>query len=180
MSAPDTPYIEASDHFANPVRTCRKHLKLTLEQFSKLTGVHVQAIHLLENGCYTPILPRISEYLVNNYVIDPVTLQDSYSTFQFHTRATFGRSHNFSSLQQVGEWNGDTSPFEEFRSQCLHVTRTSLAKGLCVQPAALFRLANNQVKELPVLVQNALSEAGLPMDLVYELNDRTREWYSYR
>lgn len=176
----DDPYIEAPDAFANPIRTCRKALSVTLEQFSQLTGVHLQAIHLLEFGCYTPPLPRVVSYLTEHDIISREDLLDSYSTFQFHSRSTFGRQHNFSSISTVGEWAGETAPFDEFRSQIIKVTRTALAKGLCVQPAALFRLANNQVKELPVLIQSALSEAGLSMDLVYELNDRTREFYAVR
>lgn len=179
----DSPYIEASAsplQLENPIRTCRKHLSATLEQFSQLTGVHVQAIHLLEFGCYYPILPRITQFIVDNHIMSVEDLHSAYSNFQFHQRGDFGRRHNFNHLTTVGDWDGDTSPFEEFRSQIIRVTRTALAKGLCVQPAALYRLANNEVKELPSLVQNALSEAGLSLDLVYELNERTREFYSVR
>ena len=179
----DAPYIEASataTQLENPIRTCRKHLSATLEQFSQLTGVHMQAIHLLENGCYYPILPRVVTFIVENQIMSQQDLFDSYALYQFHSRSDFGRQHEFSHLNTVGDWNGSTSPFEEFRSQIVRVTRTALAKGLCVQPAALYRLANNEVKELPTLVQNALQEAGLPLDLVYELNERTREFYAIR
>lgn len=173
-------YIEASGAPINPIRLCRQHISATLEQFSTLTGVHLQAIHLLEFGCYYPILPRVASFIVDNNLMSAEDLSDAYSNFQFHQRSDFGRQHNFSHLNTVGDWNGDTSPFEEFRSQVVKVTRTALAKGLCVQPAALYRLANNEVKELPALVQSALSEAGLSLDLVYELNERTREFYSVR
>jgi DNA-binding XRE family transcriptional regulator len=177
---PDALYIEASGNPINPIRLCRKHLSATLEQFSQLTGVHLQAIHLLENGCYYPILPRVYNYIIEHNIMSSEDLLSAYSNYQFHQRGDFGRQHNFPHLSTVGDWDGDTSPFEEFRSQIVKVTRTALAKGLCVQPAALYRLANNEVKELPALIQNALQEAGLPLDLVYELNERTREYYSVR
>lgn len=168
LADPDTPPIyTASDAFVNPIRVCRKQLNMTLAQFSEATGVHAQAIHLLENGCYYPVLPRVSSFLSENSIIDPHELQEAYSSFQFHQRSSFGRQYSFSHLNTVGDWNGTQSPFEAFRIQVVRIARTALAKGLCVQPAALFRLANNQVKELPALVQAALSEAGLSMDLVY-------------
>jgi len=176
----DAPYIEASPGATNPVQLCRKQLGYTLDQLSKATGVNLQAIHLLEQGCYFPVLPRIEQFFTDRHVITAEELREAYINYQFHQRSVFGESHGIPELSDVGYWDGSTCPFEEFRIQRVKVTRTALAKGLCVQPAVLFRLANNQSKTIPSLLSNALLEAGLSLELLDELSERTADYYGYR
>ena len=176
----EDPYIEVDPEHVNPVQLCRKHLGYSLDQLSKATGVNLQAIHLLEQGCYFPVLPRIEEFFVSRNVIAAEELREAYSNWQFHHRTQFGEAVGIERFQDVGDWDGSTCPFEEFRIQRLRVARTAAAKGLCVQPAVLFRLANNQSKTIPSLLSNALLEAGLSLDLLDELAERTRDYYSYR
>jgi hypothetical protein len=177
---PEDAYIEASPGSTNPIQICRKQLNLTLQQLSEATGVNLQAIHLLEQGCYFPVLPRIEHFFTDHHVITAEELREAYVNFQFHTRFTFGQQHKFDSFTTVGDWDGSTCPFEEFRIQRIRATRTGTAKGLCVQPAVLFRLANNQSKTIPSLLSNALLEAGLSLELLDELSERTRDYYGYR
>jgi len=176
----DAPYIEASPDLLNPIQLCRKEIGFTLEQLSKATGVNLQAIHLLEQGCYYPILPRILEFFVDRDTIDRQDLESAYSTWQFHTRVSFGSAVGMDRFSDVGDWDGSISPFEVFREEKLKVSRTGTAKGLCIQPAVLFRLVKNESKSIPAILCSALLDSGLSLDLLDELNERTRDFYSFR
>lgn len=180
QAPPDDAYIEESPGSTNPIQICRKQLNLTLQELSNQTGVNLQAIHLLEQGCYYPILPRIEKFFTDHNVIDANELSEAYVNFQFHHRTVFGSQVGMDSFHDVGDWDGSDPPFEVFRTQRLRTTRTGTAKGLCVQPAVLFRLANNQSKTIPVILNNALLESGLSLDLLDELSERTADYYGYR
>lgn len=142
-------------------------------EFAEDCGVNYQALYLNECGVYPTVLPAILECLrkLDN---DSEQMAEEYTEFRLAKRRTFGELHNLKGLPPPV---GTLHPFTAFR-QALGVSRSLLAKTLCVHPAGLYRLELGMMKHLPGDVREALLVAGFPGTLVEELDYRTEEWNS--
>lgn len=150
----------------------RKRLGKTVEKAAFEAGVNRQLWYLTECGCYSSIPPVIDYYLKQkDQPVDPL----DYLQFRLNTQKEFGRKH------LVGKGLPDQSlkipPIEAFRLHCGVETRASFAKGLCIQVALMYKLEHGEAKHLPIQIYDALRIAGLPVDDLEELDERTVEYY---
>jgi transcriptional regulator with XRE-family HTH domain len=157
---------------SNPIRIARLQHGKTLEEFSKLTGVHYQAVYNNENGCYPRILPNLLTYLCEHWEMDRQELEQAYSEFVRGRREAFYSLHNPYSLPLPS----GIHPFSAWR-QSLGLTVRALSKDLCVSPSQLNRLEKNKTPNLPLEIERALIQVQFPDDLLQELKDRAEEYY---
>jgi hypothetical protein len=68
-------------------------------------------------------------------------------------------------------------PIKAYREFVGCRSRAFFAKGLCVQPAALYKLELGLIKSLPSQLSDALLVAGVGADDVEELDERTKDYY---
>ena len=157
----------------SPVRKARKQLNKTVQQAADGADIHWQAWFMTECGCYNDIPPKIASYLANNgLTIDG----EEYTEFRKSQQRDFGE------LFAIGERGLPPAslsqpPIRAYREHIGVRSRTSFAKGLCVQPALMYRLENGQVKYLPDQIYQALLVAGLSTEDADELDERTTEYF---
>lgn len=156
----------------NPVRRARKKIGKSVEQASKEAGIHWQTWYLTECGCYSAIPPAITGYFRRK---DLPVLNEDYQSFRLASQKEFG----FQNLLNKGlpPFHSGIAPIQAFREHCGIDSRASFAKGLCIQVALMFKLEHGNVRFLPRQVYDALINAGLPVEDVEELNERTQEHY---
>lgn len=157
---------------ANPVRIARKRLGKTVKQIAKEADVHFQAWYLTECGCYNRVPPVILKYLFGKNIL---ISNDEYQKFRQDSQALFGARH-FNGCG-LPAFSNTLPPIEAFRLHCGIESRAAFAKGLCVQVALLYKLEHGEVRHLPAQVFQALITAGLPVEEVEELDERTVEFY---
>lgn len=158
----------------NPIRRARKQLGMNMREFSEIVGVHYQAILQNESGTYESVLPAVLRFLVQQGY-DGQELLREYVEFQHLCRTSFGETQIWS-YELLGSASLDRPPILNFR-EALDLSRQGLAKRLCVQPSVLYKLEKGQARRLPEQLEVALREAGMPAEMIDELNERTEEYY---
>lgn len=156
----------------NPIRLLRHRLGKTVQAAADEAGIHWQAWYMTECGCYNDVPPKISIYLKGKgYGFS----DEDYQNFRLVQQRIFGEEY----LKRKGLPAPTLAvpPITEFRKYHGIRSRTSFAKGLCVQPALLYKLEHGMVKYLPDQLYQALLQAGLPVEEVEELDNRTTEYY---
>lgn len=158
---------------ANPVRVARRSMRKTIEQITKDANVNWQLWYLTECGCYDRIPPVISQYLADNgYFL----LEQDYFEFQTRQRRRFSERFHPDTINALPSAASEGCPLTVYRLS-LGVARLGLAKGLCVQPAVLWKVEKRHSKCLPAQLHQALLEFGMREENVNELDDRLEEWY---
>lgn len=155
----------------NPVRTARRSLGKSIGKIAQEAGIHEQAWYLTECGCYARIPPRIVTYLHHRVPLDIA----AYDVFRKQTQRIFGEA--FLNPYKMPEASIRLPPLEAFIQANEIPNRTFFAKALCVQPSLVYRTLLGSARELPSQIREALKEAGVSEDDVYELNERTIEYY---
>jgi len=155
----------------NPVRVARCSLGKSIKKISKEAGVHEQAWYLAECGCYNRIPPRILKFLQDRTHVDV----EAYDQFRRHSQRIFGEI--FFSDYRLPEASTKLPPLEAFLQVNKIPNRTFFAKAICVQPSLIYRTLLGSSRELPSSLKAALREAGISEDDIYELNERTIEYY---
>lgn len=155
----------------NPVRTARRSLGKSISKIAHEAGVHEQAWYLTECGCYSQIPPKIRLFLQHRTELN----LEEYQTFRIQTQRLFGEA--FLSKYKLPEATIRLPPLEAFIQINEIPNRTFFAKALCVQPSLVYRTLLGSARELPSQIREALKEAGVSEDDVYELNERTIEYY---
>lgn len=144
----------------------------TLQQFSTLIGIHLQALYLNESGVYPTILPVVGSYMSRKgYNLEEMEI--AYQEFVSERREEFFEKWAPYSLPEP--FLGD-SPVGKWRAT-LGLSRAGLAKGLCVHPGQLHRVETGRAQALPNQLVEALKAVRFPDDLIEELNDRVEEYY---
>lgn len=159
----------------SPVREARTRIHRTIAEAAESAGVNWQTWYLTEAGCYEHIPPAILHFIVGQGVGE--LSQENYTRFRERKQREFGSSHN-QALQTLPPVCVSSSPLESLW-KAVGVSRSEFAKSLCIQPAHLYRLQRGQAKELPASVIQALLTAGVPQDIVEELNERQQEFYEF-
>lgn len=166
----------------NPIKRVRLAHNKTLEEFSLAAGVHVQALYLNEQGVYPNILPAIERYLMK-LGEDPNDLNTQYLEFQNDKRRTIGAFLELKDYVTLEPRYDEGHPFVGFRESLgtpSHepFSRMGFAKSFCVHPAQLYRLEKGGTKHLPEQLREALTTAGLPGNVIAELESRCEEYVS--
>lgn len=156
----------------NPVRRARQKTGKSISQAAEEAKINWQTWYLTECGCYDGIPPAILSFFRRRGV---VVSQEEYTWFRNVTQREFGRTH-FTG-KGLPPFKSTVPPIEAFRVHCGIARRAPFAKGLCVQVAFLFKLEHGETKHLPRQVYSALLTAGLPVEEVEELDERTVEYY---
>lgn len=155
----------------NPVRIARQSLGKSIGRISQEAGIHYQAWYLTECGCYARIPPKILKYLSRRTVINT----SDYVRYRKETQEIFGEA--FLVNYKLPEPSTRKPPLESFLEINGIPNRTYFAKAICVQPSLVYRTLLGDAKELPSQIRAALSNAGVSSDDLYELNERTIEYY---
>jgi len=155
----------------NPVRAARQSLGKSIHKIAQEAGVHEQAWYLTECGCYARIPPKIVKFLKHRVTLD----HSAYEEFRKQTQRLFGQA--YLTPYQLPEVSIKLPPLEAFLQANGIPNRTFFAKAICVQPSLVYRTLLGDARELPSQIREALREAGVEEDDVYELNERTIEYY---
>lgn len=164
----------------NPVKEIRLRHRGTLESFSEDCGVHLQALYLTEQGVYPHILPNIVEHLVS-LGEDAQRLDNVYRSYQAEKRRYVGAFLLLSEYVTKEPIYELGHPFVVFREGLNGpdgpLSRMSFCKKFCVQPSLMHRLETSVAKHLPEQLRVALTEAGLPANVIAELDNRCEEYW---
>ncbi len=159
----------------NPIRILRLQQNKSLDLFSRECHVHLQALYLNECGVYPTILPAIMERLTRFYGLDRNRLAEEYGDFVKSTREEFGQQHSLLSYLP-GDSDIRVSPITKLRND-FDLSKLGFAKGICTQPTGISRVEKRITSEFPQQLNEALLEAGLPVGMLAELQERQREYY---
>lgn len=146
----------------------------TLVQCAAASGVHWQVWYLTECGCYEQIPKRIRQYLSHRLAERYDDVEEKYRTYQRISREN--ARELLQANQELPQSSLTYQPFRAYR-ETIGVSRAYLAKILCVQPAILYKLESGRSRNLPESLTRALKEAGLPVEIIEELDARTEEYY---
>lgn len=147
----------------NPIRVARRSLNLSLHEIAHKSGINYQTWYLTERGCYDKIPGRILEFVVDNSGFSEFWIRARYSAFVTGMRARFKQEfhYDYESLR--------TCRTLEQVCNVLGVSRTQLAKLLCVQPAVLYKFDAGIQRRLPSQFVKALAEVGMPEYVILNL-----------
>lgn len=160
----------------SPVRIARLDAGYTIEGAAKRADVSWHAWYNTECGMYAGIPPSIMETLVT-WSFDRDDLQAQYKAHQTRKRQNFGRIHWYLTVKELPAPSKAIQPFRQFREKCLRVSRSRVAKALCVQVAVLYKLETGKNRSMPQQLREAMLEAGFVPTLIDELDDRCIEHY---
>lgn len=168
----------------NPIRKVRTQLGKTLEEFSTLCGVHLQALYLNEQGVYPHILPAVARFIEEELELNVEEYQLDYLVFQRNKRAEFGALHDLTyyDVARLGEPDLSRHPVVLFRGSLQDdrsgkgISRMAFCKGLCIQPSLIYNLECGRAAHLGDQTVEALQQAGLPSTVIDELNTRSEEF----
>lgn len=155
----------------NPVRTARRSLGKSIGKIAQEAGVHEQAWYLTECGCYARIPPKILNFLKSRTSVDV----EAYEEFRKQTQKMFGKL--FLKNYVLPEASVRRPPLDVFIQINDIPNRTFFSKAICVQPSLVYRTLLGEARELPSQIREALRNAGISEDDIYELNERTIEYY---
>lgn len=159
----------------NPIRVAREAQNQTLEEFARACGLHHQAIYLNESGVYPKILPSIKEHLIS-LGYNSKELTKDYKAFVSKTREVFKERYSPTGAWELPEPLVGACPIVRWREQ-LGLTRSGLAKALCIHPYSLERVEKRRTSTLPEELIKALREIGFSTNLVDELEYQVVEFY---
>ena len=165
------------DLSASPVRLARKRLGLSLQKLSDSLGVQYQLVYLTECGCYTEIPPVILVFLAKEG-FSVGKLEEDYNKFVQKQRRAFGETY-FPRDFELPDPAASQNPLTLLRKK-LDLNKAAFAKGLCIQPAVLYKIETGQQRTLALQIKVALVEAGLPWVEMKELESRYEEYYDRR
>lgn len=112
-------------------------------------------------------------YLVSEGM-DRAALKSEYKHFIAQKRKEFRNQYAPYGLPEP--FAGD-SPIVRWR-ESIGLSRSGLAKSLCVQPSLLERVETGKTYELPEQLVEALKQADFPIHLIEELQERLDECYT--
>lgn len=160
----------------NPIRIARKQLHLTQEKFARECDIHESAVLANEQGCYAEILPSILEYLVDQGYSREQLKRDYHSFVSMARKyiAPFLSLRDFQLKPQVVS----ISPVVQL-AEWANISRTKLAKLLCVQPSFLYKLERGELPHLPSQVEIALRDVGVPEVVLAQINERQDEFHQW-
>lgn len=159
---------------SSPIRRERERYYRDLKTFAREIGVQSSVVYFTECGCYSRIPTSIWNALLNKSV--PMwDLDREYHAWQKECREEFGQRFILPSLDVLSNrcWDNSFSPIYQIREE-LGFSRSEFCKGLCVQPATLYRVESDRVREFPIELKQALLHAGVPLDVVRDWDERTR------
>lgn len=159
---------------SSPLRRERERFYRDLKTFARKLGIQPSVVYFTELGCYSRIPTSIWNALLNHDV--PMwDLDREYHVWQRECRETFGKDFILPNLELLSNcpWSNSYSPFYQIR-EALGFSRSEFCKGICVQPATLYRVESDKVKEFPIELKQALLQAGIPLDIVRDWDERTR------
>ena len=157
----------------NPLRIIRG--KEEQQTFANKLGVHISTLYLTECGCYWPVPSTILSALQKKFGIDTTQFKKDYRAWIKQHRKQTSEQYPWDSIKFEVVLS-KIAPFEQMRTQ-LDLSRSRIAKLLCVQPAILYRLERGDFRSLPSAVELALSEVGVTGKVLAELNELTEEYY---
>lgn len=156
----------------NPIREVREQRGMSLDRFSTMLGINLQAVYLNECGVYPHILPVIRKWMEQEGY-DVRSFDEQYFLFQEHTRIQNGTVYGAGDIAPPEP--GDEHPFTAFREE-LGVSRMGFSKDMCIHPAFLYKLERGEAHGLSSQCKSAMLDAGFTMALVNELDARCREY----
>lgn len=190
-----TSSISSNIDILNPITSIRTSVDLSIREFARILSVGPQTLYLTECGCYTQIPPKIitriyeEDFIFSEYP-SVETVEVAYTFFRECKQRGFGATYGFYSLPdrqadrqgivpvegnyyeyELPDWDGLSSPVESFYTS-LDLSRSGFAKSLAIQPSSLVRLNNKSLNHIPGQILKALTTAGLPINLLTELQDR--------
>lgn len=162
----------------NPVQRIRLAMHKTQGQFAREIGCHEQLVFLVEQGVYPAISPVVFNWMVSRGS-NGARITFEYRRFQEDRRQGFGERETFSlwTLDSLGPPVG--SPFESFRD-ILGFSRMRLCKSLCIHPAKELAVESGQAQSMGGQIRGALLQAGLPVEVMTELDCRIKEFHNQR
>lgn len=115
------------------------------------------------------------ERLTRFYGLDRNELTSEYGDFVKSSRAEFGVRHSLLDYLP-GDSDIRVSPITKLRND-LSLSKLGFAKGICSQPSGISRVEKRITPEFPQQLIEALTDAGLPVVMIAELQERQREYY---
>jgi hypothetical protein len=113
--------------------------------------------------------------LVRYYGLNKGGLDEEYGDFIKSTRSEFGLKYALLDYLP-GDSDIRASPITKLRND-LDLSKLGFAKGICTQPSGVSRVEKRITSEFPTQLVEALSDAGLPVVMIRELQERQREFY---
>jgi DNA-binding XRE family transcriptional regulator len=158
----------------NPIKTVRTRASRTIKEFAHDCGVHEQAVLLNEQGVYPHILPSVLDHMrsIRN---DPQYELD-YKMFVRDRRRHNGARFDFAGQTTLGPPEA-VHPVVAFRLK-FDMSRMKFAKLFCIHPAELDRLEKGKKHGLSEQFKLAMKDAGLPGNVLSELEFRCEEYAS--
>ncbi len=162
------------DH--SPVRKARKKHFRDLTTFANQSKTSYSVAYFTELGCYSSI-PTILCKSLESKGVDLSKLHSAYFEFQKDSRQHFALNF-IAPKRSVLNDNLYLNPEHSFvrvLRDTLEISRAALSKGLCIQPASLYRLENNKLSELPSELFISLVHCGFTHKEVETFNGRERK-----
>lgn len=157
----------------SPIRRERTRFYRDLKTFARKLGIQQSVVYYTECGCYSRIPTQIWNAFRSNGV-NIRELEHEYHEWQKKCRREFGERFILPYLHLL-HFDSAYSPLYCVRTS-LGFSRSEFCKGICVQPATLYRVEGRRTKEFPIEVVQAFIHAGIPVEKVREWNDRTRRF----
>lgn len=140
----------------NPLVLARLTAGLTVLQYARTLGVHKSLIQFSEQGCYRKIPPPYFRVGAVDYYVAP----ELYHKFRIAKR-----QRNASQFTFPVEAPGTFANLLDF----LQLKPYQFACKFCVQPTEVQKLKDGVRQRLPLNLQEALIQIGLPYEWVKEL-----------
>lgn len=160
----------------SPVRRARKKHFRDLTTFAVQSKTSYSVAYFTELGCYSSI-PTVLGKSLESKGVDLPKLHSAYFEFQKDSRQHFALTFIASKTTEL-ENNLHLNPEHSFvrvLRDTLEISRAALSKGLCIQPASLYRLENNKLNELPSELFISLVHCGFTHRQVETWNGRERK-----
>lgn len=140
----------------NPLVTARLAKSLTVLSYARYLGVHKSLIQFSEQGCYRKIPPPYFRANAVDYYVAP----ELYHKFRIAKRLRNSQHFVF-----PVEAPDNFAELLEF----LQLNPYQFACKFCVQPTEVQKLSQGIRSRLPLNLQEALIQIGLPYDWVKDL-----------
>lgn len=180
MAAEAAPLWVAEQLERSPVRRLRQKHFRTLTAFQKATGLSKPVIYYTELGCYNKLPgPYFTAFKARSADIDPVLLE--YQLFRTESRKIFGKLFIKPNLEYLTERMREPalyesiSPVLHFR-ELLNLSRSELAKGMCIQTSTLLRSETGASLEFGRDLYGAFRAIGIPGPTVREWDEYARKY----
>jgi hypothetical protein len=132
------------------------------------------ALYLAECGVHTHMLPAIRDYLIRQGWAGQ-DLDSQYQQYVIEKRQMMGVDYGLAQSDLGPPLPEEGHPFAQFRGS-FGMSKSGFAKTFCVHPAALNKLEKGDAVHLPEQLREALTQAGVPVNVIDELNERCQEY----